>query len=102
MSARTSIKTEIEAIKFAQAARDAIEVGENAEHAWLLYRGIKAILHCDEAEVVSGIARYVVSQHGSLRLLSSLIERTRETPLPAVIALVGGVKSFLSIRPSER
>lgn len=69
---------------------------------WLLCRGIKSILHCDEAEVVSGIARYVISQHGSLRLLSALIERTRETPVPAAVALVGGLKSFFEVRPGDR
>ncbi len=64
------------------------------ERAWLLGRGIKSILRCDEAEVVAGIARYVIAQHGSLRLLSALIERTRATPLPAALALVGGLKKF--------
>jgi hypothetical protein len=81
---------------------DAGEPSASIDRAWLLYHGIKNILRCDEAEVVSGIARYVVSQHGSLRLLSALIERTRETPFPAVIALVGGLKSFLAVRPAER
>ena len=102
MSAHASIKAESEMLTFASAARDDFERSANAERAWLLYRGIKAILRCDEAEVVSGIARYVVSQHGSLRLLSSLIERTRETPLPATIALIGGLRSFLSVRPGEQ
>jgi hypothetical protein len=81
---------------------DASEQSANGDRAWLLCHGIKNILRCDEAEVVSGIARYVVSQHGGLRLLSALIERTRETPFPAVIALIGGLKSFLAIRPGQR
>src|SRR5262247_4079221 len=65
---------------------------------WLLCRGVKSLLRCDEAEVISGIARYVVSQHAGLRLLSALIERSRRTLFPALIALVGGVKSFLAVR----
>src|SRR5262247_2314589 len=65
---------------------------------WLLCRGVKSLLRCDEAEVISGIARYVVSQHAGLRLLSTLIGRSRRTLFPAVIALVGGVKSFLAVR----
>lgn len=82
--------------------RDVGEKSANRDRAWLLYHGIKSILRCDEAETVSGIARYVISQHRSLRLLSALIERTRETPLPAVIALIGGLKSFLEVRPCDR
>jgi hypothetical protein len=82
--------------------RDAGAIGVNDDPAWLLYRGIKSILRCDEAEAVSGIARYVVTQHGSLRLLSALIERTRRTPFPAVVALAGGLKSFLAVRSGGR
>src|SRR5262249_39080889 len=59
---------------------------------------VKSLLRCDEAEVISGIARYVVSQHAGLRLLSTLIGRSRRTLFPALIALVGGVKSFLAVR----
>src|SRR5215211_7771140 len=36
----------------------------------LLYGGIKSLLRCDEAEVVEGIARYVISQHRALRVVS--------------------------------
>src|SRR5215475_13735231 len=68
------------------------------DRVWLLCRGVKSLLRCDEAEVVSGIARYVVSQHASLRLLAALIERSRRTLFPALIALVGGLKSFLAVR----
>jgi hypothetical protein len=68
------------------------------DRAWLLCRGVKSLLRCDEAEVVSGIARYVVSHHAGLRLLSALIERSRRTLFPALIALIGAVKSFLAVR----
>lgn len=67
-----------------------------------LYRGVKNMLRCDEAEVVHGIADYVVSQHWSLRLLSSLIEQTRNTPVPGVIVLIGWLRCFLSVRPGPR
>src|SRR5215813_14659298 len=65
---------------------------------WLLCRGVKSLLRCDEAEVISGIARYVVSHHAGLRLLSALIERSRRSLFPALIALIGAVKSFLAVR----
>lgn len=68
------------------------------DHHFLLLRGVKSILRCDEAEVVQAIAHYVVAQHPALRLLSALIERTRGTPIPGVIAVVGGSRSFLSVR----
>src|SRR5262245_48760216 len=70
------------------------------DRVWLLCRGIKSLLRCDEAEVISGIARYVVSQHLGLRLLSALIERSRRTLFPALIALLGGLRSFLAVRQS--
>jgi len=69
---------------------------------WELYCGVKNMLRCDEAEVVHGIADYVVSQHRSLRLLSNAIERTRNTPVPGVIALIGWLRCFLSVRPGQR
>ena len=67
-----------------------------------LYRGVRNMLRCDEAEVVHGIADYVVSQHRTLRLLSNLIERTRNTPVPGFIGLIGWSRSFLSVKPCER
>ena len=67
-----------------------------------LYLGVKNMLRCDEAEVVHGIAGYVVSQHWALRVLSNLIERTRNTPVPGLIGLIGWSRSFLSVKPAER
>lgn len=69
---------------------------------WELYSGVKNMLRCDEAEVVHGIADYVVSQHWSLRLLSNLLERTRDTPVPGFIGLIGWLRCFLSVRPGQR
>jgi hypothetical protein len=66
-----------------------------------LYLGVKNMLRCDEAEVVHGIADYVVSQHRALRLLSNLIEHTRNTPVPGFIGLLGWSRSFLSVTPSQ-
>src|SRR5258706_3436705 len=68
---------------------------------FLLLRGVKSILRCDEAETVHGIADYVVSEHRGLYLLSELVLRTRTTPIPGVIALVGWLKSFLAVAPGE-
>jgi hypothetical protein len=71
------------------------------ESAWLLGRGVRGLLRCDGAEVVEGIARYVIRQHGSLRVGSKLMERTRGTPLPAATALLGGLTRFLEARAGE-
>lgn len=68
------------------------------EGGWLLGRGVRGLLRCDEAEVVEGIARYVMSQHRSLRVGSALMERARGTPLPAATALLGGLTRFLEVR----
>jgi hypothetical protein len=67
-----------------------------------LHRGIRNMLRCDEAAVVEGIAHYVISQHWSLRLLSTTIEKGRNSPFPGFIALIGWLRSFLSARSSKR
>jgi len=65
----------------------------------LLYSGIKNLLRCDEAEVVQGIARYVISQHRSVRLVSRLVDRTKHTPFPALLTLLAWTRSFLAVCP---
>lgn len=69
---------------------------------WELYRGVKNMLRCDEAEVVHGIADYVVSQYRSLRFFSNLIDRTRNTPSPGLFALMGWLRCYLCVKPAER
>ena len=64
-----------------------------------LYGGIKNLLRCDEAEVVEGIARYVISQHGVVRVVSRLVQLTRHTPFPALLTLLAWTRSFLVVRP---
>jgi hypothetical protein len=86
----------------AQIKNDSPDNAARNNHAYLLCRGIKSILRCDEAEVVSGIARYVVAQRSGLRLLSALIERTSRTPFPTAVALYGGLKSFLAVRQGHQ
>jgi hypothetical protein len=76
--------------------------GADGDGGWLLCHGVKSLLRCDEAEVVKGIARYVMSQHRSLRLGSALMERTRGTPVPAVFALLGALTRFLEVRAGAR
>lgn len=66
---------------------------------WLLYSGVKDLLRCDSAEVVEGIARYVISQHRSIRFVSRFVERTKRTPIPALLTLLAWTRSFLSVRP---
>src|SRR5262245_34805891 len=72
------------------------------DDGFALYRGLKNMLRCDEAEVVRNIAHYVISQNLVLRLLSELSERTRDSPIPAVIALIGWLRAFTSVRSSAR
>jgi len=66
---------------------------------WLLYRGIRNLLRCDDAEVVEEIARYVISQHRAIRVVSRLVERTRNTPFPALLTLLAWTRSFLVVCP---
>jgi hypothetical protein len=80
------------------AEEDARNPTLNQESGWLLYRGVKNLLRCDEAEVVSGIARFVISQHDGLRAGTEWLERNQESPVPPAIALAAGLKSFLQIR----
>jgi hypothetical protein len=76
-------------------------VSAGVEGGWLLGRGVRGLLNCDEAEVVEGIARFVMSQHRSLWVGSALMERTRGTSLPAATALLGGLTRFLEVRAGE-
>ena len=64
-----------------------------------LYGGIKSLLRCDEAEVVEGIARYVISQHRILRAVSRFVELTKHTPIPALLTLLAWARSFLAVCP---
>ncbi|HEX8891441.1 MAG TPA: hypothetical protein VF779_19995 [Pyrinomonadaceae bacterium] len=89
-------------MKPSSMAREFAEASANETRAYLLYRGIKSLLRCDEAEVVQGIARYVMSQHGSLRRGARLMERTKGTPLPASMAMLGGLNRFLEVHEGER
>jgi hypothetical protein len=94
-----------EAMKERPTTRHEEEIGESTREgvgdAWLLLHGVKNLLRCDEAEVVEGIARYVVSQHESLRAGSEFIERKRGTQLPSIVALLGGLSSFLEVRRGD-
>src|SRR4051812_30262391 len=96
-----SVKAKDEAVKLSLISGEGVEAATNDDGDWLLHRGIKSLLRCDEAEVVQGIARYVMSQHRSLRLGAKLMERTKGTPLPSSIALLGWLNRFLEVRPGE-
>jgi hypothetical protein len=77
------------------------EVPSKADSTWLLYHGIKNLLRCDEAEVVSAIAAYVMAQHGVLAKGSALMERARQTPLPPIAALLGFTTRFLEVHEAN-
>jgi hypothetical protein len=66
---------------------------------WLLYSGIKALLKCDEAETVRGIADYTMSQYRILRSGSELMERRRNSALSEWAALAGAVFRYLEVKP---
>jgi hypothetical protein len=83
------------------AASRALKVTErsgNTDPSWLLCRGVKSILRCDGAEVIGGIAGYVVAQSWGLSILSATIERTRGTRFPPAVAVFGAVRSYLQVR----
>lgn len=77
--------------------RVANEASSKTGGTWLLYHGIKNLLRCDEAEVVSGIAAYVMSQHRVLAGGSALMERARQTRLPSIAALLGFATRFIEV-----
>ena len=62
-----------------------------------LYSGIKNLLRCDEAETVESIARYVISQHRAIRVVSRFVEITRHTPIPVLLTLLAWTRSYLSV-----
>lgn len=64
---------------------------------WLLYGGVKSLLRCDNAEVVQGIARYVISQYRSLQVSTEYIESKKGTAIPDFIAFLSGVTRFLEV-----
>jgi hypothetical protein len=74
------------------------ELPGNTDPAWFLCRGVKSILRCDDAEVIAGIAGYVVAQSWGLSILSATIERTRGTSFPPAVAVFGAVRSYLQVR----
>jgi hypothetical protein len=62
-----------------------------------LYGGIKNLLRCDEAEVVEGVARFVISQYRIIRVVSRLVELTKHTPFPALLTLLAWTRSYLAV-----
>ncbi len=85
-----------QAIDWAAISRQSKTSVQIDEH-FACYRGIKNMLRCDQAAVVHGIADYVIAQHRALRLLSSIIERTRHSSVPGVIASIGWLRAFFSV-----
>ena len=69
---------------------------------WLLFRGIKSLLRCDDAEVVQELARYIMSQHSSLQVSNAFIERKKGTIIPNFIAFLSGVTRFLEVHSGRR
>lgn len=67
----------------------------------LLLGGIKSLLRCDDAEVVQGIANYVLSQHPVVRRMARFVEQNRNTWIPSVFALLGWLRVFLAVSPTR-
>jgi hypothetical protein len=82
------------------ANRDRRSDGEPRD--WLLYHGIRNLLRCDGAKIVTELARFIFDQHGSLRLLSRVVEATRGSLIPAAITLLGALKSSAMVRRPAR
>lgn len=78
------------------------DTGANPEDAWLLARAVRSLVRCDQAETVQGIARYVISKYGSLRIGSAFMERNRQTAFPLVAAFLGAATRFLEVRAPAR
>jgi hypothetical protein len=78
-------------------AKTSIKIDED----FALYRGIRNMLRCDGAEVVHGIADYVIAQHRALKLLSSIIERSRRGSVPGLVASIGWLRAFFSVCSSR-
>lgn len=74
---------------------------ERSRH-FLLLGGIKSLLKCDEAEVVRGIANYVLSQHSFVGRMARFVERRRQTIIPSFFAVLGWLRAYLAVNPLER
>lgn len=75
---------------------------QKTEDNWILCQGIKSLLRCDEAEVVQGIARYVVTKYSSLRIGSDFVERNRENSIPLITTFLAAITRFLETPAIER
>jgi len=71
---------------------------QRAQSSSLLIGGVKSILRCDQAEVIAGIADYVVAESWRLSILSAIIERTRGTRFPSAVAVFGALRAYLQVR----
>lgn len=69
---------------------------------FLLLHGIRNLIRCDSADVVSELASYMFSQYRSLRLLSRLVEAGRGWMVPSAVTLLGALKAFLMVRTPAR
>src|SRR5262249_8907577 len=65
---------------------------------WMLYKAIRGLLLCDRAEIVAGIADYVMTQNHLFRAGSAMMEERREGSAPAKVAFWAAVTRFLEIR----
>lgn len=74
----------------------------SAKDYFLLYRGIKSLIRCDEAETVRGIADYVMSQYSILKRGANFIERRNHDIFPPLAAFLGAVTRFLEVRQNVR
>src|SRR5436190_11348554 len=80
----------------------AIVLTDDVNSGSLLLGGIRDILRCDEAEVVQGIAHYVITQYPILRFSSGLVDSARGALIPGILALLGCLRASFAVRSFPR
>jgi hypothetical protein len=71
--------------------------GQSDKELWLLSDGIRNLMRSDQAEIVSEIADYVISQYRVLQISTEFIEKRKGTAIPGFIALLSAVTRFLEV-----
>jgi hypothetical protein len=68
----------------------------------LLYAGVTSLLRTDAGPIVAGLVTYVLSKRRWLRLLQSVLEVLRDTPVPPLMMMMHGAIAFARVHPGRR